>query len=129
MSAPLDDFAGRRAAEAADGLTALLRVVVRAGGRPNVPSVVVELLSALHAQAVAHERGSVAGTVAVQGETMVGVEQGLLASREAARRAGCSAEYVRRLARTGRISARRAGREWLIAPASLDEHFRGRQAS
>jgi len=40
-------------------------------------------------------------------------------TRAAAATTGVSTGYVRRLARTGRILARRAGRDWLVDPASL----------
>ncbi|MFH9293843.1 helix-turn-helix domain-containing protein [Streptomyces sp. NPDC017520] len=38
-----------------------------------------------------------------------------VSAREWAERVGCSPQYVRRLARTGRVPARRIGRAWLIA--------------
>ncbi|WP_354573692.1 excisionase family DNA-binding protein [Frigoribacterium sp. UYMn621] len=39
---------------------------------------------------------------------------------EAAKRMGCSSEYVRRLARNGRLEARRVGRSWLIEASQID---------
>ncbi|MEU4190062.1 helix-turn-helix domain-containing protein [Streptomyces griseoluteus] len=38
---------------------------------------------------------------------------------DAAARLGCSPEYARRLARRGRLSARRVGRTWLVDAAAL----------
>ncbi|MFI5931277.1 helix-turn-helix domain-containing protein [Actinoplanes sp. NPDC051494] len=43
-----------------------------------------------------------------------------LSTTEVARLLGASSGYVRRLCRTGRVSARRVGRAWLIDQASLD---------
>ncbi|WUQ57126.1 helix-turn-helix domain-containing protein [Streptomyces virginiae] len=50
-----------------------------------------------------------------------------LTAEQAALLLGCSTEYVRRLARTGRVLARRAGPAWLIDPASLDAYRKGQQ--
>ncbi|MEU9183359.1 helix-turn-helix domain-containing protein [Streptomyces sp. NPDC048484] len=38
-----------------------------------------------------------------------------IGASELAERMGCSPEYARRLARSGRVPARRVGRTWLIA--------------
>lgn len=43
-----------------------------------------------------------------------------LSPDEVAKRMGCSAEYVRRLARNGRLEARRVGRSWLIDESQID---------
>ncbi|MES9804976.1 helix-turn-helix domain-containing protein [Streptomyces cinereoruber] len=51
-----------------------------------------------------------------------------LTAPEAAYLLECSPEYVRRLARTGRVLGRRAGRVWLIDPASLDSYRKGQAA-
>jgi excisionase family DNA binding protein len=56
--------------------------------------------------------GSVAGTP-VSGAGIVEIS-----TAEAARRMGCSESYVRRLARSGRVPARRLGAQWLISPAA-----------
>jgi excisionase family DNA binding protein len=42
-----------------------------------------------------------------------------VSAKEAATRNGCSVEYMRRLARQGRVPACRAGREWLIDPEAV----------
>lgn len=44
---------------------------------------------------------------------------------EAAVLLGCTPQYVRRLARSGRITARRCGPVWLINSASLDAYRHG----
>lgn len=51
-----------------------------------------------------------------------------LTARQAAQLMGCSTEYVRRLARTGQVRARRAGPAWLIDTASLEVHRKGAAA-
>ncbi|MFJ6438674.1 helix-turn-helix domain-containing protein [Streptomyces sp. NPDC091416] len=51
-----------------------------------------------------------------------------LTAYEAAALMGCSPEYVRRLARAGRVLARRAGPAWLINTASLDAYRKGTAA-
>ncbi|MCY0962800.1 helix-turn-helix domain-containing protein [Streptomyces sp. H27-H5] len=48
-----------------------------------------------------------------------------LTADQAALLLGCSTEYARRLARTGRVLARRAGPAWLIDPTSLDAYRKG----
>lgn len=48
-----------------------------------------------------------------------------LTAPEAAELLACSPEYVRRLARTGRLAGRRAGRAWLINRDSLDTYRHG----
>lgn len=48
-----------------------------------------------------------------------------LTAPEAAELLACSPEYVRRLARTGRLSGRRAGRAWLINRDSLNTYRHG----
>ncbi|WP_369045149.1 helix-turn-helix domain-containing protein [Sinomonas sp. P10A9] len=42
-----------------------------------------------------------------------------VSAKEAAKRNGCSVEYMRRIARRGQVPARRAGREWLIDPEAV----------
>ncbi|MGQ4727047.1 helix-turn-helix domain-containing protein [Streptomyces sp. Ju416(a)] len=51
-----------------------------------------------------------------------------LTAHEAAALMGCSTEYARRLARTGRVLARRAGPAWLINRQALDAYRRGTAA-
>ncbi|MBT2391642.1 helix-turn-helix domain-containing protein [Streptomyces sp. ISL-1] len=48
-----------------------------------------------------------------------------LTARQAGQLMGCSTEYMRRLARTGRIRARRAGPAWLIDADSLNAYRKG----
>lgn len=48
-----------------------------------------------------------------------------ITAQQAADRMGCSPQYVRYLARTGRVRARRAGPSWLIDPDSLDAYRAG----
>ncbi|MFC8715803.1 helix-turn-helix domain-containing protein [Kitasatospora sp. NPDC057198] len=48
-----------------------------------------------------------------------------LTAPEAAELLACSPEYVRRLARTGRLVGRRAGWAWLINRDSLDTYRHG----
>jgi excisionase family DNA binding protein len=71
------------------------------------------LLWGLHAAAVEAEASSVPGTLeAAAARVEIGIS-------DAAQRLGCSPEYVRRLARRGRLSARRVGRTWLVDAAAL----------
>lgn len=91
-----------------------LAVRVRADGG-ELSAGVRELLWGLHASAAEAEQqaGSVDGTL--EGPP-VSVEVGI---SDAAARLGCSPEYARRLARRGRLSARRVGRTWLVDAAAL----------
>jgi excisionase family DNA binding protein len=69
----------------------------------------------LHAAATKAEwqAGSVGGTSqAPAARVEIGIS-------DAAQRLGCSPEYARRLARRGRLSARRVGRTWLVDAAAL----------
>lgn len=87
------------------------------GGRPS--AAVYNLLWALYEAASSEDEkgtqiagtpdGSASGTPSLGG---VSVEIG---ASELAERMGCSPEYARRLARSGRVPARRVGRTWLIA--------------
>ncbi|MFF7734607.1 helix-turn-helix domain-containing protein [Streptomyces sp. NPDC007984] len=45
---------------------------------------------------------------------------------EAAAVLGCSAEYARRLARSGRLRAHRVGGVWAVRPQDLDAYRYGR---
>jgi excisionase family DNA binding protein len=87
---------------------------VRADGG-ELATGVRELLWGLHAAALEAEQqaGSAPGTLEV---SPVRVEIGI---SDAAHRLGCSPEYARRLARRGRLSARRVGRTWLVDAAAL----------
>ena len=90
-------------------------VRVRADGG-ELSQGVRELLWGLHAAASEAERaadGSVGGTLeGATGTVEIGIP-------DAARRLGCSREYARRLARGGRIPARRVGRTWLVDAVAL----------
>ncbi|MFI9174889.1 helix-turn-helix domain-containing protein [Streptomyces lincolnensis] len=55
--------------------------------------------------------GSAAGTPVAAAATVE------ISAGELAARMGCSAEYARRLARAGKVPARRVGRQWLIRAA------------
>lgn len=118
------------AAVAGDVLRALVRDLtarVRADGGEVGPGV-RRVLYALHdaaQRADAHQPrpGPVGGTQ--EGPTgTVGVT-----AQAAAALLGCSTEYARRLARTGRVAATRHGPSWLIDRASLDAYRHGRDAA
>ncbi|MEV0912698.1 helix-turn-helix domain-containing protein [Streptomyces sp. NPDC049967] len=125
------------AAVAGDVLRALVRDMterVRADGG-EVPAGVRRLLYALHAAAQRAEQhvekhraapliehSSDNGTAPPPTATVAYVSVG-----EAAALLGCSTEYVRRLARTGIVRARRIGaRAWAVDPAALDDYRHGR---
>jgi excisionase family DNA binding protein len=87
---------------------------VRADGG-ELSAGVRELLWGLHAAATEAEQqtSSVSGTLeAAAARVEIGIS-------DAAQRLGCSPEYARRLARRGRLSARRVGRTWLVDAAAL----------
>lgn len=97
---------------------------VRADGGEVSPAVRA-LLYELHDAAQrtpATAPGSAAGTLASPPATVE------LTAHEAAQLLGCSTEYARRLARSGRVHARRAGPAWLISRASLDAYRKGTAA-
>lgn len=105
-------------------LAAGLLAVSRAdGGRP-APAAAA-LLQAVHAAAHGR-RSSVPGTPTPAPATVDHGSGNVLGMREAAARLGCSAEYVRRLARTGRLQARRVGAVWVVDPEDLDAYRYGR---
>jgi excisionase family DNA binding protein len=89
----------------------------RADGTALSPRT-VRLLHALHNSAE-HETGSGSGTITAQPATVE------LTAPEAAELLACSPEYVRRLARAGRLVGRRAGRAWLIDRESLNAYRHG----
>jgi hypothetical protein len=110
----------------------LLRLVLqgvdvraRNGGTPVAPwlvDVCRELATVAESEPPAWLRGSGDGTTF---GTVVDVATGrFVPTAQAARHAGVSAEYVRRLARTGRIRRRRVGQVWLVDPESLDSVLR-----
>lgn len=109
---------------AGEVLRALMRdltVRMRADGGEVSPAV-RQLLYALHAADEQHARqpaGSAAGTPTVRPATVE------LTAQEVAELLECSPEYARRLARSGRLRARRAGPVWLVDSASLDAYRRG----
>ncbi|MEV5182873.1 helix-turn-helix domain-containing protein [Streptomyces werraensis] len=104
---------------ARDVLRAVVRDLterVRSDGGEVSPAVrrVLHALQAA-AQRPGGEVGSAAGTVPDQGASVQEVT-----AAAAAGLLGCSPRYVRRLASSGRVAARRAGPVWLIDRASLD---------
>jgi excisionase family DNA binding protein len=52
--------------------------------------------------------------------------QELITISEAARRFGLSPQYLRDIARTGRLKARKMGRDWLTTPADMEAYIRSR---
>ncbi|MFE7387234.1 helix-turn-helix domain-containing protein [Streptomyces sp. NPDC057582] len=128
------------AAVAGDVLRALVRDMtarVRADGG-EVPAGVRRLLYALHTAAqrteqqteerrasLAIEQSSDIGTAPQSPATVAYVSVG-----EAAALLGCSAGYVRRLARAGIVRARRIGaRAWAVDRAALDQYRHGGNAA
>ncbi|MEV4863097.1 helix-turn-helix domain-containing protein [Streptomyces ossamyceticus] len=110
------------AAVAGDVLRALVRDLttrVRTDGGEVSPHV-RQLLYALHtADQQQPAPGFPTETPRVPAAT---VELGM---REVAALLECSPQYARRLAREGRLTARRTGRIWLVDRASLDAFRRG----
>ncbi|MFF3891802.1 hypothetical protein ACFYY3_01080 [Streptomyces sp. NPDC001812] len=103
---------------AADVLRRLLRDLsseVQANGGKLSPAVYRVMWALHHAddQAVAEEKlGSAGGTPVARPAS---VEESVT---QAACRMGCSESYVRRLARSGQVPARRVAGVWLIAKAA-----------
>ncbi|MFH9012655.1 helix-turn-helix domain-containing protein [Streptomyces sp. NPDC017943] len=81
------------------------------------------VLHALHAAAVQGQGAGPAFVPETPALTAASVE---LTARQVAEILGCSAQYARTLARSGRVRARRAGPAWLIDSASLDAYRTGR---
>jgi excisionase family DNA binding protein len=108
------------------GLTAR----VRADGGELSPDVRGLLYALHHAEQTAVLRTDRPGTeqssasrTSLAGADSVG---DAVSVSEAAARLGCSAGYVRRLARAGTIRARRIGaRAWAIDPAALEDYRHG----
>ena len=112
---------------AGEVLRALIRDLtarVRADGGEVTPAV-RHVLYALHEAAQRPAPPAPSSADGTPPEPPATVE---LTAYEAAALMGCSTEYVRRLARSGRVLARRAGTAWLINPQSLDTYRKGRAA-
>lgn len=108
------------AGELLRALTRDLAAQARANGghpSPGARALLYALLEA--AQHADTDSGSDVGTHQPPSTTVE------LTAHQVARHLGCSPEYVRRLARTGQLRARRAGRVWLIDSASFDAFRRG----
>lgn len=106
--------------------TGIIRLAQRDGGRPS--PVTARILQQLHTAAT--RPGFPDETPSAQPAT---VDHGF-ASRavpmvEVAAVLGCSVQYARHLARTGRLRAHRVGEHgpWLTTPADLDAYRYGRQ--
>jgi DNA binding domain, excisionase family len=52
--------------------------------------------------------------------------QELITISEAARRFGLSPQYLRDIARSGRLNARKIGRDWLTTPADVETYIQSR---
>ncbi|MFE1250505.1 helix-turn-helix domain-containing protein [Streptomyces sp. NPDC058741] len=113
------------ASVAGEVLRALVRDLVgraRADGGEVSPQA-RRVLYALHAAAVQDESTGPAFAPETRARSAASVE---LTARQVAEILGCSAQYARSLARSGRVRARRAGPAWLIDSASLDAYRTGR---
>jgi excisionase family DNA binding protein len=97
---------------------------VRADGG-ELSTGVRDLLWTLHYAAQAEDERGVRSTHIPGGfadETSVtGGANVEISAREWAEQIGCSEQYARRMARSGRVSARRVGRQWLISPGDEKE--------
>ncbi|MEU0219420.1 helix-turn-helix domain-containing protein [Streptomyces sp. NPDC006265] len=93
------------------------------GGRPAPAAQ--RALHVLHE--AAQGRSSVPGTsTPAPARVDHGFAERVLSAREAAAVLGCTAEYVRRLARTGHLRAHRVGGVWAVRPQDLDAYRYGR---
>lgn len=107
---------------AADVLRRLSRdVAAEARANGGVPSGgAYRVMWALFAAARRHDeesaRGGEAGEGSVAGTPVAGAASVEIGISEFAQQLGCSASYARRLARSGRVQARRVGHTWLITP-------------
>ncbi len=54
-------------------------------------------------------------------------KQELISLAEASERYGFSTAYLRELARKGRLTAKKVGRDWVTTPADVEEYIRSRQ--
>ncbi|NJP72167.1 helix-turn-helix domain-containing protein [Streptomyces sp. C1-2] len=105
-------------------LAAGLLAVSRAdGGRPTPEAA--RILRELHNAAHGH-RSSVPGTPPAAPTTVDSGLREVLGMGEAAAVLGCTPEYARRLARTGRLPAQRVGGVWAVRPEDLDALRYGR---
>jgi excisionase family DNA binding protein len=96
---------------------------VRTDGGEVSPTV-RGLLNALHAAAERVDTATT-GPSSDPGTTTIQRANVEIGTGDAAALLECSTEYVRRLARSGRIQARRLGAAWLIDSASLDAYRTG----
>ena len=97
-----------------------LRPLVTMPG-PRLTRDMVELLQALGRADLEHmsARGPAAGAAEI-----VDPEGSWVSTSAAARRVGCSARHIRRLAEQSALRAKLVGRDWLINLPSLDQYFR-----
>ncbi|GBQ01034.1 hypothetical protein SSP531S_24640 [Streptomyces spongiicola] len=91
----------------------------RASGGALAPDA-RQLLQALHQAANGHP-GFAPETPSTPADTV------MLGMGAVAALLGCTPQYARRLARSGRLPAQRVGHVWLISPADLDAYRYGRQ--
>jgi len=105
-----------------------LRVKARRTGAVASPRL-VELLRDLHEAELRHHARVPAPTFAIETSRAAPatLDGDVLSVAEAAKTLGCSHVWVRVLARSGRLRARRAGRTWLIDRASLDAYRHHRE--
>jgi excisionase family DNA binding protein len=95
------------------------------GARPTEQAE--RLLRQLHTAAQTRV-SSVAGTSTAAPATVdLGFASRVLCMEEVAAVLGCSVEYARRLARSGRLRAQRVGANWAVHPTDLDAYRYGRQ--
>lgn len=112
------------AAVASEVLRALVRDLtarVHADGG-EVSAEARRVLYALHEAAERREREVASSDVGTLDPQPATVE---LTAQQAASLLECSPEYARRLARSGRLRARRAGLVWLIDSASMEAYRKG----
>jgi excisionase family DNA binding protein len=95
---------------------------VRTDGGEVSPAV-RGVLRALHTASAQSPRSPVG--FAAETHADVGVSVREVTAEQAAELLGCSVQYARRLAKSGRVAARRAGPAWLIDRASLDAFRKG----
>lgn len=115
----LPAFAGELLRLAEIGLT----VRVRADGGELSPAGRA-LLFDLHSANVRHLEQQ-AAAISARGSTGPAASSVELTTNQAAALLECSTRHARHLACTGRIAARRSGRDWLIDPVSLDSYRTG----
>lgn len=94
-----------------------LRDRVRTAGVPLSPRAEAAVIALIHA--AEQVPSSTAGTASAEPATVV------ITARQAAALLACSPGFVRRLARSGRVSGHKAGPVWLIDKASLDAYRYG----